>query len=103
VSTTPADRADGLGILTSDATVTCEGLCGEGGVATKRFVVVGGARFAADRLGRAVRTISLEIDRLCAGKRSSTVVDFAFGPNGKLDLARSDLDGNGIPDGKEKR
>ena len=37
------------------------------------------------------------------GKTKSQVVDFAFGADGKLDLGRSDFDGNGIADGKEKR
>jgi len=103
LSLTRADRADGLSLREDSTTVECVKPCGTSSATSQRVVVLGGPRFGSKALGKTVRTISLEIDRVCAERRSTTVVEFAFDPGGTLDLERSDLDGNGIPDGREKK
>jgi streptogramin lyase len=102
LSPATGDRAEGLRI-DGDTAVSCKARCAETLIAYHKVVLDGGARFGTQRLGKSVRVISLEIDRVCAGTTKTTVVDFAFGGDGKLDLKRSDLNGNGVADGKEKR
>ncbi len=100
----------------SPKTVLCRGSCGE-----KRTSVVPPAFFIerpasvigvddaaiAARKARwraRVGVITIEVARTCGDKRRTPLLlDLAFDRKGFLDKAKSDLNGNGILDGREKR
>ncbi len=107
LSPTAADRARGLRLVAArpprSSTFVCMGLCGGSAYKnSKKYSLIGGSSFGTEALGRTVKTLSLEVDRICSGKVTSQVIDFAFDSRGRLDLAKSDLDGNGAADGKRK-
>jgi hypothetical protein len=85
--------------------VDCEGRC----LRNRSRKIAGGAQVSLDApkgevFGPSgIRSVTLEIDRFC--KRRLTTKQFlvAFSAGGKVSLRRSDLNGNGVADGKEKR
>jgi hypothetical protein len=45
----------------------------------------------------------LEIDRFCRRELTTKRFTVAFGADGRVSARRSDLNGNGVADGREKR
>lgn len=110
----PGDRAQGLQVFrvvgkgqkrTKATAVTCVGPCSRASTGATRFNIVGGRNFSKDKLGKTVKLVSIEVERFCERRRAPQTFTLVFlaGPRGPLDIARSDLNGNGIPDGRERR
>lgn len=111
-SPTVQDKNSGLRIKRLKGTnrtgvIKCDGPCSEpihGGIV--HFRMVGGSNFGAAKLGKSVRLITLEVDRFCTRDLAPKTFDFVFGLYGgkpEIDYKKSDLNGNGIADGKEKK
>ena len=111
VAPTVEDRRSGLRVKRLKGTsrtgkVSCKGSCQRGNGANVRFRISGGASFGSGKLGKSVRTISVEVDRFCERERAPLIFDIALGSDASgpyIDPKKSDLNGNGIADGKEKK
>jgi hypothetical protein len=85
--------------------VDCEGKCSR----NRGRKTSGGAQVSLDAPDgqvfgpQGIKSVAVEIDRVC--KRGLTTKRFlvAFSAGGKVSLRRSDLNGNGVADGREKR
>jgi hypothetical protein len=55
------------------------------------------------RLGRDVRSVTIVVERTCGRQLAPKIFRIAFGAAGVVSARRSDLNGNGVADGKEKR
>jgi hypothetical protein len=108
------DRARGLALFRGvgpgrrlrATSLTCAGPCDKASDGTTTLRLVGGRMFAEEKLGRAVRSVTIEVDRFCGGRRlapQTFELVFLAGPRGPLDIPRSDTNGNGIPDGRERQ
>lgn len=53
--------------------------------------------------GSDVRSVTVVVERTCRRVLAPKIFEIVFGRDGKVDRRRSDLNGNGIADGKEKR
>jgi hypothetical protein len=84
--------------------VFCEGRCTKTTTGTTLFRVSGYIAPGGEKndVGRTLKTISIEVDRLCATRRATLVFDVAFSDRGPMDRRRRALNGNGIADGKER-
>ena len=114
ITASPAtsDRANGLRLkrLTGKnrtGAIACEGPCTKRNGGNVRFRLAGGATFGSEKLGKSVRVITLEVDRFCSRELAPRTFDLIFGRDelGKpeIDYEKSDLNGNGIRDGREKK
>ncbi len=83
--------------------INCNGPCGKTLSGTKMFVLTAGRQFGGDRRGRVVKSMQLRLHRECQGKKTTDkVFTFVFDPRTALvDKKASDLNANGIPDGKK--
>ena len=85
--------------------VDCEGKC----FRARPRKVSGGASVSLDAPEREVfgprgiGSVTLEVDRLCKRRLTTKRFLVAFNAGGRVSLRRSDLNGNGVADGKEKR
>jgi hypothetical protein len=52
---------------------------------------------------RGIASVTLEVDRTCKRRLTTKRFRVAFNAGGGISLRRSDLNGNGVPDGNEKR
>jgi len=111
-SPTTADRANGLRLKrlkgrNRTGVIACEGPCTKPNGGNVRFRLAGGANFGSEKLGKSVRVITLEVDRFCSRELAPRTFDLIFGRDelGKpeIDHEKSDLNGNGIRDGREKK
>ena len=97
---------NGRGVATGGTwLVDCEGACspnrprtirGEAGVSLD---APDGEVFGP----RGIGSVTLEVDRVCKRRLTTRRFLVAFNAGGKVSLRRSDLNGNGVPDGREKR
>jgi len=53
--------------------------------------------------GKTVGSVTVEVDRFCRRELAPKIFRVAFNADGYISKGRSDLNGNGIPDGKEKQ
>ncbi len=85
--------------------VDCEGKC----FRSRPRKVSGGASVSLDApkgevFGpQGIGSVTLEVDRLCKRRLTTKRFLVAFNAGGKVSLRRSDLNGNGVADGKEKQ
>jgi len=96
---------DGTGRATGGVwRVDCEGKC----FRARPRKISGGAQVSLDAPEREVfgprgiGSVTLEVDRLCQRRLTTKRFLVAFNAGGKVSLRRSDLNGNGVADGKEK-
>jgi hypothetical protein len=80
---------------------TCTGDC-------ERTELTGGARLFVQApsgkvFGRDIRVVTVVVERTCKRVLAPKIFRIAFRPDGEVSDRRSDLDGSGIPDGKEKK
>jgi hypothetical protein len=100
----PSARGKRLGarVAAPAGLVACEGPCAQKTTRSQKYVVTAGARYAKGRLGGSgERLLRLELKRVCKSKRIDQVFYIAFTRSGAVDRGRSDLNGNGIDDGKD--
>ena len=97
---------DGTGRATGGKwLVDCEGRC----FRARPRTISGGAQVSLDApegevFGpRGIGSVTVEVDRLCKRRLTTKRFLIAFNAGGKVSLRRSDLNGNGVADGKEKR
>jgi hypothetical protein len=85
--------------------VTCEGRCflSRGREITDAAFVDLRAPPAAEFGPRGIESVMLEVDRVCTRELTTRRFLVAFNAGGKVSLRRSDLNGNGVADGREKR
>ena len=111
-SPTVGDRASGLRVKrlkgkNRTGVIDCEGPCSRLNGGNVHFRLLGGANFGEAKLGKSVRVITLEVDRFCSRDLAPRTLDFVFGRDYRgepeIDFEKSDLNGNGIRDGKEKK
>ena len=83
--------------------INCNSPCGRVSHGTKEFVLTAGPKFGGDRRGRAVKSMQLRMHRECQGRKTSDrIFTFVFDPRTALvDKKKSDLNANGIADGKK--
>jgi hypothetical protein len=53
--------------------------------------------------GAKIGAIRIRVERFCKRQRAPQIIRIAFNPDGRISQRRSDLNGNGVADGKEKR
>jgi hypothetical protein len=110
-SASRASKAGGLrvsigGDLAGEKRVTCTGTCKRVSRGTDELLLGSDSPVFRERnVGKGDgRTITIEVDRFCNGERSPLIFDLVLKPGtGALDRARSDLNGNGIPDGRTRK
>jgi hypothetical protein len=86
--------------------ITCKGPCFKLNGGNVHFRLAGGANFGEGKLARSVRAITLEVDRFCSKDLAPKVFEFVFSRGTgapDIDHLKSDFNGNGIPDGDEKK
>ena len=106
-----ASKASGLrvsigGDLAGEKRVTCTGTCRKLSRGTEELLLGSESPVFRERnVGKGDgRTITIEIDRFCNGEKAPLVFDLVLKPGtGELDRGRSDLNGNGIPDGRTRK
>jgi hypothetical protein len=83
--------------------LTCTGGCRGRAGGSERLVVTSTHRaFGKGNVGRGDgRSVSIEVDRFCRRTRAPLTFDLVFERTGVIDTSLSDLNGNGIPDGKD--
>jgi hypothetical protein len=100
----PSTRARRLGTTVSapaGGKVGCAGACAKKRTGLQKLVVAAGPRYGAGRRGKTgERLLRLELRRVCKSRKLDQVFYVAFARNGAVDRRRSDLDGNGIDDGR---
>lgn len=102
----PSARAKRLGTTVgapAGGKVTCQGACAKTTKRFQKFVVTSGPQFGAGKRGRTQRLLRLELKRVCKSARSRQIFQIVFAPSGAVDTKASDLNANGIADGKEKK
>jgi hypothetical protein len=83
--------------------VRCRGNCAKTTSGFQKFVVRAGPRYGAGRRGGSgERLLRLELNRVCKSKRIDQVFLIAFSRSGAVDRRLSDLNANGIDDGKDR-
>ena len=55
------------------------------------------------QFGVEVGAVRITVERFCKRQRVPQTIRIAFNPDGRISVRRSDLNGNGVADGKEKR
>lgn len=100
----PSARGARLGITVSApaATVACKGPCTKRTTRFQKYVVSGGARWASGKRGRTDKLVRLEMKRKCVSTRIPQTFDVVFDRSGGIDTRQSDLNGNGIADGRDR-
>jgi len=61
-------------------------------------------QFDGSRIGNQVRSVRIEVKRTCTRKRPTLTLEVVFkrvAGKAQVDRARSDLNGNEVPDGEE--
>jgi hypothetical protein len=98
----PSTRAKRLKTSVSPgANVACEGPCAKKTTRFQKFVVTAGPRYGKGRRGGSgERLLRLEMKRVCTSRKLDQIFYIAFSRGGGVDRANSDLDGNGIDDGR---
>lgn len=91
----------GIAVTLPAVGVTCKGPCAKTTTRFQKFVVTGGARWADGKRGRTDRLVRLQLKRTCGRTRLPQTFDVVFGRGGGIDGRLSDLDGNGIVDGRD--
>jgi hypothetical protein len=81
-------------------TVRCDGNCAAPTSGT-RYLTVWAPDGAA--LGREVRSVTVVVERTCGRQLATKLYTIAFGAGGVVSARRSDLNGNGVADGREKK
>jgi hypothetical protein len=99
----PSARGKRLGVaVTAPAgTVGCKGPCAKTTQRFQKYVVSGGPRWASGKRGRTDKLIRLEMKRKCKSTRVPQVFDVVFNRAGGIDARLSDLNGNGVADGRD--
>lgn len=99
----PSTRGKRLGIAVVQpaGAVTCRGPCARSTTRFQRYELTGGARWASGKRGRTDRLVRLQMKRKCKSTRIPQTFDIVFNRQGGLDLRQSDLNANGIADGKD--
>jgi streptogramin lyase len=59
--------------------------------------------FLRGEFGTKVRTMTVAVERTCRRVLAPKIFEIVFRRDGELDRKRSDLNGNGVPDGREKK
>jgi hypothetical protein len=100
----PSTRAKrkGVAVASPAGTVACEGPCAKTTTRFQRYDVTGGAKWASGKRGRTERLLRLEMKRRCKSARTDQVFFIAFTRSGAIDAKLSDLNANGIDDGKDR-
>lgn len=85
---------------TKTVTVGCRGsgTCSGAHTGVTTFYVAGNGAYNAKALGAEVKRIVLLVRRTCKTVRAPLTIAIAFGPGGKIDGAKSDLNGDRKPD-----
>jgi hypothetical protein len=85
--------------------VDCEGMCFRSrGRKTAGEALVSLIAPAREDFGpRGIGSVTLEVDRFCKRRLTTKRFRIAFNAEGRVSLRRSDLNGNGVADGREKR
>lgn len=91
----------GIGVAQPVGTVTCKGPCAKSTVRFQRYEVTGGARWASGKRGKGDKLMRLQMKRKCKSTRIPQTFDIVFDRGGGIDTRRSDLNANGIADGKD--
>jgi hypothetical protein len=83
--------------------INCNGACGKTLTGSKAFVLTAGPKFGGERRGRTVKSMKLRMHRECQGKKTTDrIFTVVFDPRTALvDKKKSDLNANGIADGKK--
>jgi hypothetical protein len=99
----PSVRARRLGISVAApaGTVACKGACAKTTTRFQRWNVSGGAKWAQGKRGRDPKLLRLEMKRKCKSTRIPQVFEIVFNRGGGIDSKLSDLNANGIQDGKD--
>lgn len=101
----PSVRAKNLGVtVTAPAggKVTCTGPCAKTTKNLQTFVVKAGPKLGSGKRGKSVSLLRLEMKRVCKSTRTRQIFEIVFTRTGGIDTKRSDLNANGIQDGKDK-
>jgi hypothetical protein len=100
----PSARGKRLGVAVAapTGTVSCKGPCAKTTQRFQKYVVSGGPRWASGKRGRTDRLIRLEMKRKCKSTRIAQRFDVVFNRSGGIDVRASDLNGNGIADGRDR-
>jgi hypothetical protein len=103
ITLVPSVRGKRLGIAVDApaAAVTCKGPCANTTTRFQKYEVSGGARWATGKRGRADRLIRFQLKRTCKSTRLPQTFDVVFNRGGGIDPRLSDLNGNGIADGRD--
>ncbi len=85
--------------------VTCEGNCGKTTANSLKVALSAQTEaFDGSRLGTIVRSVSVDVERTCKRKRPTVTLELVFkrvDGRVRIDRAKSDLNGNEVPDGEE--
>jgi hypothetical protein len=100
----PSARGKRLGVTVAApaGTVSCKGPCAKTTQRFQKYVISGGPRWASGKRGRTDRLIRLEMKRKCKSTRIAQKFDVVFNRSGGIDARTSDLNGNGIADGRDR-
>jgi hypothetical protein len=95
-------KRQGIAVASPAGTVSCDGPCAKTTKRLQRYQVTGGAKWASGKRGRTERLVRLEMNRRCSSARTDQVFFIAFTRSGAIDGKLSDLNANGIDDGKDR-
>jgi hypothetical protein len=94
-------KRKGIAVSSPAGKVACNGPCARTTTRFQRYDVSGGAKWASGKRGRTERLLRLEMNRRCKSAKTDQVFLIAFTRSGGIDGKLSDLNANGIDDGKE--
>jgi hypothetical protein len=95
-------KRKGIAVASPAGKVTCKGPCAKTTTRFQRYDVSGGDKWAAGKRGRTERLLRLEMNRRCKSAKTDQVFLIAFTRSGAIDGELSDLNANGIDDGKDR-
>lgn len=94
-------RAEWANAKGTVGTIICRSGCGKRRKSGFAFNVLGGSKLGFGARGVTTRSITLYVFTNCSGKRTRKEITAVFDNDGLIDFARSDFNGNDIPDGRE--
>ncbi len=107
VSPAPGDARKGLRVFvgSNDGVIQCSGRCSRVTVGSRKAPITASTlQFDGSRIGNQVRSVRIEVERTCARKRPTLTLEIVFKRSAgkvQVDRAKSDLNGNDVPDGEE--